>query len=157
MKWIVLLACLAAACDERPPEFGGVGKYRFTKTTLADVKDGHCDPTELSDGRKATWCYLLPPYKIANRVAEVDLYFAGLEKTSKLIEIQLKVRGCVEQDLETWMRTNFGPPIETRGGRGYWKNSFLWAAALMPSEPGRCVMHFLPLSENGEIERVKKL
>ena len=33
------------------------------------------------------------------------------------------------------MRTAFGPPIETKSTRGYWKNSFLWAAALLPSEP----------------------
>jgi hypothetical protein len=41
--------------------------------------------------------------------------------------------------------------------RGYWKNAFLWAAALMPSEPGRCLVHFLPLSENAEIARIKQL
>ncbi|MBS1118056.1 MAG: hypothetical protein H6Q90_284 [Deltaproteobacteria bacterium] len=159
LKWLVMLgvcASIASGCSDKSPEFAGVGKYRFTKTTVADVKDGVCQPTELDDGRKATWCFALPPYKVANRVAEVDLYFAGTEPTAPLIEIQLKVRGCVEQDLETWMRTSFGPPIESRGARAYWKNSFLWAAALMPSEPGRCLVHFLPLTETAEIARIKQ-
>ncbi len=152
---LVLTASLALACTEKPPEFAGVGKYRFTKTTLGDVKDGVCQPTDLSDGRKAMWCFALPPYKVANRVAELDLYFAGTEPTAPLIELQLKVRGCVEADLETWMRQNFGPPIETRNARGYWKNSYLWAAALMPSDVGRCTVHFLPLTEAAEIARIK--
>lgn len=145
-----------AACKQDAPEFAGVGKYRFGHTTLGDVKDGICQPTDLSDGRKATWCFALPPYKIANRVAEVDLYFGGTDKTAPLIELQLKVRGCIEQDLEQWMRQSFGPPIESRASRAYWKNSFLWAAALMPSDPGRCMVHFLPLSEQSEIARIKQ-
>ncbi|HSR98933.1 MAG TPA: hypothetical protein VLM79_17875, partial [Kofleriaceae bacterium] len=78
------------------------------------------------------------------------------EKTAKLIEIQLKVRGCHEDELDQWMRSALGPPIETRSTRAYWKNSFLWAAALLPSEPGRCLVHLLPLSENGEIDRIKQ-
>jgi hypothetical protein len=65
------------------------------------------------------------------------------------------VRGCVEEDLDKWLRERFGPPYETRSTRSYWKNSFLWAAALLPSEPGRCLVHFLPLSEGAEIERIK--
>jgi hypothetical protein len=157
MKLVALALALLAACHDGPPEFAGVGKYKLTSTTLADVKEGRCDPTKLDDGRSGTWCYLLPPYKIAGRVADIDLYFAGAEKTATLIEIQLKIRGCVEQTLDTWMRENFGLPVETRNQRGYWKNSFLWAAALLPSDPGRCVIHFLPLSETAEIARIKQL
>ncbi|HEU0032449.1 MAG TPA: hypothetical protein VFQ53_17575 [Kofleriaceae bacterium] len=158
MKRLAIAFALVAlaACKQDAPEFAGVGKYRFGHTTLGDVKDGICQPTDLSDGRKATWCFALPPYKIANRVAEVDLYFGGTDKTAPLIELQLKVRGCIEQDLEQWMRQSFGPPIESRASRAYWKNSFLWAAALMPSDPGRCMVHFLPLSEQSEIARIKQ-
>jgi hypothetical protein len=153
------LAAIAtlAACTTREPEASGVGKWRFTHTTLHDVTDGICQPTELTDGRKATWCFAQTPFKIGQRTADVDLYFAGSEPTAKLIELQLKVRGCHEDELEQWMRTAFGPPIENRSTRAYWKNSFLWAAALLPSEPGRCLVHFLPLSENAEIDRLKQL
>lgn len=155
MRLLIAALVLVAGCDKDPPEFAGVGKYRFTKTTFGDVKEGICEPTVLDDGRKAMWCFSLPPYKIANRTTEPDLYFAGTDKTAPLIEIQLKVRGCLEEELDTWMRANFGPPIETRNQRGYWKNSFLWAAALMPSDPGRCTVHFLPLTETAEIARIK--
>ncbi|HET9626349.1 MAG TPA: hypothetical protein VFP84_33540 [Kofleriaceae bacterium] len=154
---VVALGLALAACDGKPPEPSGVGKWRFTHTTLADVKDGICQPTDLSDGRKATWCFAQTPFKIVKSTAEVDLYFAGSDKSAPLIEIQLKVRGCHEDEVEQWMRSAFGPPIESKSSRVYWKNSFLWAAALLPSEPGRCVVHFLPLGEGGEIERIKLL
>ncbi|HSK02498.1 MAG TPA: hypothetical protein VK932_14695 [Kofleriaceae bacterium] len=155
---LALGLALAAApgCGEKG-EPAGLGRWTFTKSRLADGKKaGVCQPTELADGRKATWCFGLQPIKAGGRVAEVDLYFGGPGDDAKLIEIQLKVRGCVEDDLDKWIRERFGPPFETKSTRSYWKNSFLWAAALMPSEPGRCVVHFLPLSEGSEIERIKQ-
>lgn len=151
------LVLALAACEKRKAEVSGVGPWRFTTSTLKDAREGVCQPTELSDGRKATWCFAQPPFKIGQRVADVDLYFLGTEPDAKLIEIQLKIRGCVEDDLDQWMRSVFGPPIETKSTRAYWKNSFLWAAALMPSEPARCVVHFLPVTENAEIARIKQL
>jgi hypothetical protein len=161
---LVLLALIASlaglGCESREPEFAGVGKWRFTHTTLHDVTDGICQPTDLNDGRKGTWCFAQTPFRIGRNGksnADVDLYFLGTEKTAKLIEVQLKVRGCREDELDQWMRSAFGPPVDSKSTRGYWKNSFLWAAALMPSEPGRCVVHFLPLSENAEIDRIKQL
>ncbi len=155
---LAALAALAAgpACSKKGDP-AGLGPWTFTKTTLGHAKKaGVCQPTELADGRKATWCFGLQPIKAGGRVAELDLYFNGAGDDAKLIEIQLKVRGCVEEDLDRWMRERFGPPFETRSTRNYWKNSFLWAAALLPSEPGRCVVHFLPLSEGSEIERIKQ-
>jgi hypothetical protein len=159
MRRALLLALAAAAlggCQTRKAEPSGIGPYRFGHTTRANVTEGHCEPTELTDGRKATWCFALPPVKIGKRVAEVDAYFLGSEPTAPLIEVQLKIRGCVEDEVEQWMRERFGPPIETRSTREYWKNSFLWAAAFLPSEPARCLVHFLPISENAEIERIKQ-
>jgi hypothetical protein len=175
-----LVAALAAGgaaigCDDRKAEPNGLGPYRFGKTTRAQLTSGVCQPTELTDGRKATWCFALPPIKVGKRVAEVDAYFLGTEPPAlpddatkeqlearkqqlaqlPLIEVQLKVRGCNEDELDRWMRERFGPPIESKSTRQYWKNSFLWAAALMPSEPSRCLVHFLPISENAEIERIK--
>lgn len=161
-----------AACEGRKAEPAGIGPYRFGHSTRANILDGVCQPTELTDGRKATWCFALPPVKVAKRVAEVDAYYLGVEPAGTaemtpadrkkarealpLIELQLKVRGCVEDELDRWMRERFGPPIETKSTREYWKNSFIWIAALMPSEPGRCLVHFLPVSENAEIDRIKQ-
>lgn len=149
-------AAVVVGCNDKKAEFNGVGKWRFGHSTLKQAKEGVCQPTDLNDGRKGTWCFAQTPFKIGKRVADVDLYFLGTDPDAALIEIQLKVRGCVEDELDQWMRTGFGPPLETKPTRGYWKNSFLWAAALMPSEPGRCLVHFLPLSENAEIERIKQ-
>jgi len=156
MRAALLLLGLVA-CEGRQPEPRGLGPYQFGKMTRGNIHDGVCQPTDLSDGRKATWCFALPPIKVNKRVAEVDAYFLGSDDTAPLIEVQLKVRGCVEDELDRWMRARFGPPIETKSTRAYWQNSFLWSAAFMPSEPGRCLVHFLPLSENAEIDRIKRL
>jgi hypothetical protein len=150
------IAISLVSCNSRTPEPAGIGPYVFGKATLGNIHDGVCQPTELDDGRKATWCFTLPPIKVGKRVAEVDAYYLGSGKTAPLIELQLKVRGCVEDEADRWMRERFGPPIETKSTREYWKNSFLWAAAFLPSEPGRCLIRFLPLSENAEIERIKQ-
>jgi hypothetical protein len=172
----LLVIALPTGCEGRKAEPSGIGFLRFGTTTRLNVQSGICQPTELTDGRKATWCFALAPIKVGKRIAEVDAYFLGTEppplpddatKEQKderkvaleklpLIEVQLKIRGCDEDELDRWMRERFGPPIETKSTRQYWKNSFLWAAALMPSEPGRCLVHFLPLSENAEIERLKQ-
>ena len=144
------------ACSGREAEPNGVGPWRFGHSTLSHVHDGVCQPTTLDDGRKVTWCFAQQPFKIGKHIAEVDLYFDGVDKTAPLIELQMKVRGCVEDELDQWMRAAFGTPIETKPTRAYWKNSFVWAAAMMPSEPGRCLVRVLPLSENAEIERIKQ-
>ena len=170
------LAASLAGCEGRKAEPRGLGHYQFGRTTRANLQSGICQPTELTDGRKATWCFALPPIKVGKRVADVDAYFLGTEPPAlpetatkeqqdarkqaleqlPLIEVQLKVRGCVEDELDRWMRERFGPPIESKSTRQYWKNSFFWAVAFLPSEPGRCLVHFLPLSENAEIDRLKQ-
>jgi hypothetical protein len=173
------LAVAASGCESgRKAESRGLGPYRFGVTTRAQLKSGVCQPTELTDGRKAVWCFALPPIKVGKRNADVDAYFLGtdpplldenptpeqradrvaaLEKLP-LIELQLKVRGCVEGELAQWLREKLGPAApESKGTRDYWHNSFYWAVAMMPSEPGRCIVHLLPTSETSEIERLKAL
>lgn len=154
----LVLAALLAACSDRQPDHAGVGSWLFTTSTLAKAKrEGRCQPTDLTDGRKAMWCFGFQPYKIAGKTAELDLYFRSADDDARMIELQLTVRGCVPQDVDQWMRSQFGAPIEQKATRAYWKNTFLWAAGLLPSEPGRCRLHFLPLSEGSEIERIKQL
>ena len=167
---------VVSGCDERKPEINGLGPYRFGKTTRAQLQSGVCQPTELTDGRKATWCFALPPIKVGQRTAEVDAYFLGtdppllpenptdeqrkarkgeLEKLP-LIELQLKVRGCVEAELEQWLRKGYGgADPDSKGTRQYWHNSFMFMMAEIPSEPGRCIVHLLPASETAEITRLK--
>ena len=157
MRSALVLAALAAAasCKGREAEPAGIGKWRFNVLTLGAVKDGKCEPTAGTDGRQLTWCFAQPAFKIAKRVAEVNAYFLGTNPDAPLVEVQLSVRGCVEDELDQWLRANYGPPIETKANRVYWKNSFIWIAAIMPSDPGRCLVHILPLSENAEIGRIK--
>jgi hypothetical protein len=144
-----------AGCSGRAAEPSGVGPYTFTTTTLASIKHGNCQATKADDGRQLTWCFGLPAVKLGTRAAEVNLYFLGHEPASKLIEIQLQIRGCLEDDLDQWLRTAMGAPVDQRPNRAYWKNGFMWVAAKMPNEPGRCIIHFLPLSEDSEIARIK--
>ncbi len=150
------LALGLVGCSGREAEVSSIGRFHFgdNRTTLADAREGHCEPTDVN-GRKVTWCYELTPYKVAHRTAEVDAYFLGTEPTAPLIELQFKVRGCVENDVETWMRSLLGNPVETLATRTDWQNSFLFAAAYLPLEPGRCLIRFLPTSEQADIARIK--
>lgn len=164
MNRVLVLAALlvATGCDKKKGEYAGLGPWKFTTTTLQQALDSRteigpiCSPTDLLDGRKGTWCSMMPPIKVGSRSAEMDLYFDGTAPTAKLIEIQLGVRGCREDEVDQWLRTSFGPPIETKSTRSYWKNSHLWIVALLPEETARCRVHIVPLSENAEIERLKK-
>lgn len=159
---LLLAASLAAislsssACGPREREYLGVGPWKVGKTQRKDAT-GICQPTELPDGRAGTWCFRQPPFGINKKAAAVDLYFGGTEPTAPLVELQLQIRGCVEADVEVWLRQNFGAPYELRGTRAYWRTSKLFLAAFLPQDPGRCVLRMLPLSEGAEIERIKLL
>ena len=82
---LALLVLAALACGSREPEYDGIGSWRFTRTTLKDITGGLCQPTDLDDGRKATWCFAQQPVRLAGSAAEVDLYFLGSEPTARLI------------------------------------------------------------------------
>ncbi len=152
---LAVVACLVA-CKGREAEPSGVGQYVFGHTTWASIHDGNCQPNDdVGGGRKGIWCTLLPPIKVGTKVANVDAYFLGTDKTAPLIELELKVRGCVEDEADRWMRERFGPPFKTKSTREFWKNSFLWANAELPTEPAMCTIRFLPLSETAEIARLE--
>jgi len=153
---LVLAIAAAGACDSKPGQVTGLGHYVFGHTTRGSIHDGICQPTDLNDGRKATWCFALTPFKVGKRTAEVDAYFLGTANDGPLIELQLKIRGCVEDEADQWMRERFGAPIASEHNKEFWKNDIFWAGAWLPSEPGRCIIHFLPLSENAEIDRLKQ-
>lgn len=154
-----MLALCVWACSKRG-EPNGLGPYRFGHTTAGKLRDGNCRPDTARDGRQIIWCTALTPIKVGKRAANVDAYFLleppYTEETAPLIEILISVRGCVEDEVVQWMRERYGPPVENKATRVYWRNSFLWAAAFVPSEPGRCLVHVLPLSESAEIERLKQ-
>ena len=158
MRALALVAAVAAmgACDGKPGQVTGLGHYVFGHTTRGSIHDGICQPTDLTDGRKATWCFALPPFKVGKRPAAVDAYFLGTANDAPLIELQLKIRGCVEDEADQWMRQRFGAPFASEHQKEFWKNDIFWAGAWLPSEPGRCIIHFLPLSENAEIDRLKQ-
>lgn len=159
---VLATPALAGGCKKQRADYSGLGPWRFTTTTLKQALDARtavgpiCQPTTLTDGRKATWCFSLPPIKVGTNTGEMDLYFDGTAPEAKLIEIQVKVRGCREEQVDQWMRANFGTPFEIKSTRSYWKNKYLWAAALLPESTAVCRVHFLPLSENAEIERIKQ-
>jgi hypothetical protein len=153
----VALALALVACKGGDGEYSGIGHWRFGTTTRKDVGAGTCFATKLGDGRDATRCMGLQQLKVGERNADVEVYFLGDQPDAPLIEIMLTIRGCNEDDVDRFMRRTFGDPFQTRANRAYWKNSFMWMAALLPSESARCAVHFLPNSETAEIARIEKL
>lgn len=159
MKWILgaavaLAACSSTGCSSERPQYSGIGPYNVKRTKLSDAS-GRCDPTDLPDGRKGTWCSLQPQLALAGRPADVDLYFLGTEPTAPVIEIQLQVRGCREDQLASYLRKSFGDPIEDRGTWIAWKNANVLVIGQLPSEPGRCLVRVLPRSEQAEFDRLR--
>jgi hypothetical protein len=147
---MILVGC------ERNVEILGFGPWKVGKTERSQAT-GVCQPTELPDGRTGTWCFRQPAFPVAKKAAEVDLYFDGTAPQSRLIELQLKIRGCVEDEVEAWLRQHFGAPVEHKGTRAYWRSKRMFLAAFLPHEPGRCILRMLPTSETSEIERIKLL
>ena len=151
----VLAGVLVAATGcGRETEYAGVGPWHVKKTTLADAT-GRCEPTDLPDGRKGTWCYAQPGLRLGDHAASVDLYFGGTTPDAKVIEIQLGFRGCRDDVLATWVTRTFGEPYEQVGSRRLMKNSAAFVVADLPASPGRCVVRLLPRSEAAEVERLK--
>jgi hypothetical protein len=176
---VAALAALAACKGKQREQINGLGKYRFGHTTRADIRSNgatQCQPTELSDGRKATWCFALDPIMVGKRPANVSAYFLGADPPllpegatedqidarraqlakEPLIELQLQIRGCDEQQTEQWLRQLYGgADADSKGTQLYWHNDFQAIVAELPSEPGRCIVHLLPASETSEVTRLK--
>ena len=157
MQRVLLASALAttvAACSSGKPDYAGIGPYHVKKLTLAQAT-GRCEPTDLPDGRKGTWCFGQPTIQVAGQPAEVDLYFGGTEPSAKVIEIQLQFRGCKEAPLTAWLKTTFGAPYDERSAtKMAWQNPSVFVLGEVPSQPGRCIVRLMPKSEAKEVERL---
>jgi len=149
-----LALVLLAACS-RETELAGVGQWNVNRTHLEDAT-GRCIPQKLADGRDGAYCFGQKPMGIRGMAADLDLYFASMDPKASLVEIQMKVGGCRPEDLEAWMRTNFGAPYQTGTDRAAWKNTHLFAAAYLPlaDEPGRCLVRFIPAREEPRFQQI---
>ena len=150
MKRALALAGLVA-CSAAPAEPAGVGSWDVTRTHKKDAT-GRCEPTDLPDGRKGTWCYLQPPLKLGDQSAQVDLYFGGTGDDAPLVEEQLKIAACDLDKLDTWGRTSFGAPMGHGDAGTFWKNRYA-LVALVPVG-SQCLVRVLPLSEQAEFDRI---
>ena len=149
-----MAAVALAGCKVGDSGYSGIGPYRVGHTKLKHAR-GRCEPTDLPDGRKGTWCYLNPTLGIAGRPADVDLYFLGTEPDAPVIEIQLQVRGCDEGGTKAWLQTSFGAPFVDSPTWSAWRNKHVYVIGELPSDPGRCLVRLLPRSEEAEFERLK--
>ncbi len=155
-RWIIVAALgLAVAGCKQDKDLAGVGKWNVNKTKLSDAT-GRCLPEKLADGRDGSYCFAQPQFGIKGMTSEVDLFFAGTEPTSPLVKIQLKVRGCKDEQLFSWMQTNFGDPYEKVSPTVMrWKNAHLYAVGRIPFDTGLCILDFLPISEKAMADLIK--
>lgn len=151
---IVALLLVLAGC-KKDKELAGIGKWNVNKTKLKDAT-GRCLPEKLADGRAGSYCFAQPQFGIKGMTSEVDLFFASTEPDAALVKIQLKIRGCKEEQLFSWMQTNFGDPYEKLSPTVMrWKNSHLFIAGRMPFEPGLCILDIFPTAEKALFELIK--
>jgi hypothetical protein len=154
VRWgVFLLLVIAFAGCKRERQLSGVGPWNVNRTQLRDAT-GRCVPDDSPEG-KGMYCFGQKPMGIRGMVVDLDLFFGGTEPDAKLIEIQMKVGGCDDEQLYGWMQTNFGKPVEDRGSHKLWKSTFLWAVAAMPraDEPGRCLVRHIPAREKSRFDR----
>ena len=157
MKRALLLAAIALATAgcKKDQELAGVGKWNVNKTKLKDAT-GRCLPEKLADGREGAYCFAQPQFGIKGMTSEVDLFFASTDPEAALVKIQLKVRACKEEQLFSWMQTNFGDPYEkVTPTMMRWKNAHLYIAGRMPFEPGLCILDIFPTSEKALFELIE--
>lgn len=147
--WLVAVVLLAGC--EKETQLAGVDKWNVKRTRMKDAT-GRCIPEKLPDGRDGAYCFGQKPMGIRGMNVDLDLYFGAYDPEATLVEIQMKVGGCRTEDLEAWMRQNFGAPFEQHGMTQLaWKNEHLFAAGFLPiaDEPGRCLIRIVPATEPG--------
>jgi hypothetical protein len=137
----------AAGCKRDKAEIDGIGEYRVGVTTVAD--GAVCTPRG-----DITWCSHNPGVAIGQRPADVDLYFAGTEESSKLSEILVSVKRCDVPLLVKDLEAQLGPSPEISSKRMVWRNSKVVIVAQLPVESGRCEVNFLANSETDRIARL---
>jgi hypothetical protein len=154
VKRALVLLLLLGAC-KKESENAGVDKWNVKHTKLKDAT-GRCIPDDLGEGRAGSYCFGQQPIGIKGMAVDFDLFFGGTDPESSLVEIDMKIGGCNVENLEGWMRANFGAPTETKGNRQAWKNSHLIALSYLPlaDEPGRCLIRLMPLSEQARFDRL---
>jgi hypothetical protein len=147
-----LLCLLMLGACKADKQISGIGPWNVNRTHLRDAT-GRCTPD--GDGM---YCFGQKPTGIKGMIVDIDLYFAGHEPDAQLSEIQMKVGGCDEEQLFSWMRANFGKPTEDRGSLKMWQNSFLWAVGEMPlaDDPGRCLVHMIPKRAQDRLDALWK-
>jgi hypothetical protein len=156
----MIIAAIALGACKPKTEFSGIGQWSVTQSSLAVVKaKGRCQQSDLPDGRKGMWCFGLPGVKIpgAGFPPEVDVYFGSEADDARPVEIQFKFRGCNDEKLQSWVTSNFGAATETRTNRGVWTTGHMTLIGFLPQSAGYCMLRMFPLSEQAEIDRIKKL
>ncbi len=143
---LAAVGLLALPGCKAEPQLSGVEQWNVNKTTLASA-DGRCTPTDFPDGRTGMWCFGQQPIGIMGMSVDIDLYFAGTEPTTPVIELQLKVRTCNEDRLLEWMRKGWGNPYQQEGKTFRWKNAKMLVAGYLPDEPGSCLLRMFPHRE----------
>jgi hypothetical protein len=164
---LAALALLAAAC-QRPaaPGAASLGGWDVERATLRQVTDGRCDPTTLTDGRGAVWCYALPGPRMGSGAAKVDVYFSAggaagsavgsaANLDAPLIELQLSVPVCRAVEVDRYLRDRLGNPVASGRGHAYWETGAMLVAAALPDRDGSCLVRAFPRRERAEYDKVK--
>ena len=162
----IALAGLGACGPSSPPAVGSIAGWDVGRATLRTVTDGRCDPTTISDGRSAVWCFALPGPRMGTGAAKVDAYFSdstaagsavgpAANLDAPLIELQLSVAVCRAVEIDRYLRDRLGTPAASGRGRAYWESSAMLVAAALPDADGSCLVRVFPTRERAEYAKVK--
>ncbi len=143
---------LLSACkkDEQPPS--GVGQWVLMSSTLEDGElRARCQPSG-----ELTWCFGAPPIKIGDQPATVDLYFKGHDKSSKLVEIAMRVRACDREKVEPAFASAVGlPPTESSDKIRIWESPTSFIIMKLGVDGPSCDINFVHPSDAKRIAELK--
>jgi hypothetical protein len=149
---LVALVCGCFGCQDRKPEYNGIGQYLLRKTKLADGQvNFRCQPS----GEKLTWCFGGPDVKIGDQPATVSLYFGGKTDDAPLSEIAMSIRGCDPDKAEQALAKAIGEPTERADKQLFWVKKAMFVSAKLRKEGTTCDLSFVDPADQARVDELR--
>lgn len=149
-----LFALLLSACERKPPEVAGVGRYVFGSTVLKDVRSSmRCMPTSFGEIQ----CLTTKGVQIGGQTGHTQLYFPKDADDAHLLEVAVTLRACEVEEAAAALDQQLGPPSEVKDGgtRRFWRRKHMVVAAELPTKGSiECNVNFVDPSDTGRIDEL---
>jgi hypothetical protein len=144
---VVVLAALAVGCRREAP-INGIGGFEVGKTQLGQLS-GRCIPDEQEPLMR---CPLGITAPLGEQKGDLELYFAGKNTDSPLVEILIDVLMCEPAALEAYLVSILGQPGGRTAKRVWWTNEYVYISASVAAGASSCEVNFVSVTDKARIE-----